>query len=166
MILLIILLSTACGGGGSSQGFVGAATVKITAEPNKIDTGDRMQLTVILEDVSENNIILKIRYPESLKYVLSSSFLNIDSETLDVSPAFNLNDDGKNYLVYFLAASIFNETSKGELTLQLEGISLLEKGEVEVDADVDDPLINNNVEFDVSQPEFAAESSSDIEVIG
>ena len=65
-------------------------------------------------------------------------------------------------MVFFLLTSTFNEADSGLLTLQLEGISLLENGEV----NVDDPLINNNVEFDITQPEFAAESSNDLKVIG
>ena len=40
LLLIILLLTSACGG-GSGGGFVGAAIVRISISPAKIDTGDR-----------------------------------------------------------------------------------------------------------------------------
>jgi hypothetical protein len=48
----------------------------------------------------------------------------------------------------------------------LEGTAAVSSGKLEVDADRDDPLIANNVEFDINSPEFSAQDYVDISVTG
>jgi hypothetical protein len=47
----------------------------------------------------------------------------------------------------------------------LEGRDSVERGSIDVDADVDDPAEDNAIEFDLENPEFISESSASIEVI-
>ena len=168
-ILILMAASLAlfsCGGGGGSDtSFIGAARVSLQVEPTKIDPGDRMQVRVAIEEVHENGIALKIRFPEGLAYVLNSSFLTVNGNESDESPEFNVSDSNDNFLVYFLPQDIFGSKDSGELVFELEGTSEVSTGKVEVDADVDDPLVANGEEFLVDTPEFGAEDSVDVEVI-
>ena len=59
-----------------------------------------------------------------------------------------------------------SEEEEGRLSFVLEANETLENGVIAVDADVDDPLIDNGVEFDIDQPEFITEDSVEIQVIG
>lgn len=165
---------TSCGGGGgSSDSFVGAADVSISTTPTTIDSGDRTEVSISLWNVHENGIMLKIRFPEGLKYVSSSAFLLTDNDDVDLSPTINdAASDGDKYLVFFLSQSLFKQSGQdyngegGTVALQLEGISAVTNGLIEVDPDVDDPQQSNDVEFDIENPEFNAQAETSITVIG
>lgn len=167
----------ACGGGGGGSGgsdsFFGAANVDVRVSPSKIDSGDRTQVQIELSDVHENGIAVKIRFPSGLRYVPGSSFLLIDSKEIDVDPTAVQTDDAEDlsYVVTYLSQNQFRRSSQeyngesGTLIIQLEGRKAVVDGEVEVDPDVDDPAEDNSIEFDISNPEFVAESSASIEVL-
>lgn len=155
------------GGGGSSSSTGSAAYVSINASPSTIDSGDRITVDISLEQVNDDGIILKVRYPRDLEYVLDSSILTADNSDQDISPSFNTaGDDGKNYLVYFLSSSRFDENGSGHVSFQLKGIDSVTEGQIEVDPDIDDPLIANPGEFDVDDPSFNAEDSITVRVRG
>lgn len=163
-LVLLVSLTSCGGGGGDGDSFLGAATLRVDASPRTVDTGDRTKVTVIINDVHEDGIILKILFPDGLTYVLDSSFLIVDEKENDIGPAFNgVGDDGI-FLVYFLSQDQFDDNFDGVLTFELEGVTGFSQGTIEVDSDVDDPLINNSEEFDVNAPEFLGESSVSIEV--
>lgn len=177
---LVVLAATiglmGCGGGGGgsdSGSFFGAANVDVRTTPSRIDSGDRTQVSIELSDVHENGIAVKIRFPAGLRYVPGSSFLMIDDKEIDVDPTIIQTDESEDltYVVTYLTQNQFRRTSEeyngesGTLLLQLEGRKSVINGEVEVDPDVDDPSEGNDVEFDIRNPEFAAESSASIEVI-
>lgn len=153
------------GGGGSSDEFVGAADTQIEASPSEIDTGDRTQVTIEVSQVHENGIVLKVRYPKGLSYVPGSALLVVDDENLDIGPQKNVTKDNNTYLVFFLTAGQFGEQGEGKVVFQLTGNAAVSDGVIEVDADVNDPLVNDDNEFSPSKPEFGAESSTDIAVI-
>jgi hypothetical protein len=166
-----------CGGGGGGGGdtsYSGAANVSIRATPSKIDTGSRTQVSIDISDVVESGIAIKIRYPIGLKYVPSSAFLNVGEKELDLTPTINVDvsKDDETYLVFYVTQSQFKRSGQdydGEqatMTLQLEGREAVQNGEIEVDPDVDDPAEDNAVEFNVDTPEFEAEDSTPIEVVG
>jgi hypothetical protein len=167
----------ACGGGGGGSGgsdsFFGAANVDVRVSPSKIDSGDRTQVQIELSDVHENGIAVKIRFPSGLRYVPGSSFLLIDSKEIDVDPTAVQTDNAEDlsYVVTYLSQNQFRRSSQeyngesGTLIIQLEGRKAVVDGEVEVDPDVDDPAEDNSIEFDISNPEFVAESSASIEVL-
>ena len=163
--IFISIFLASCGGGGSSS-FIGAANVRIETSPNSIDTGDRTKTEITISDVNSNGIILKIFFPSGLSYVSDSSFLKVDDNNIDISPTFNESGTGGNYLVYFLSQEIFNNDGSGKLSVEFEASSKFNDRKIEVDADVNDPLIEDGSEFDSDNPEFASESSASIEVTG
>lgn len=159
----------ACGGGGSGdeivEDFFGAGTVRIVAAPRTLDTGDRTKVAIEINDVHPDGIILKVYYTEALGYVVDSSLLIVDGDELDIGPSFNgLDGDEGVFLVYFIPADDFGDDNKGTLSFELRAKSAVEDGEVSVDIDVDDPLISNDTEFDVNEPEYLAESETSITV--
>ena len=164
---LLTLSLISCGGGGGGGGsFVGAAEVALTVTPRTLDTGDRALVSVSIADVSEDGIALKLRYPDGLSYVPDSAFLTVDGEKRNVSPTVNTVVDEQTYLVIYLKDSWFGENIQGDLTLEIEGLQSVKGKKVEVDADVDDPAVGNNTEFDPQNPEFTAQDSQSIEVQG
>lgn len=164
-----LLLLSGCSGGGGGDDFIGAADVSINASPNRIDSQDRTRVRVSISRVTSEGILLKIRYPRGLTYAPSTSTLVVSEDEFNIEPSINTEIEGDVYLVYFLSSSLFNvqsddEGDSGELTLELIGVSTVNDGSIEVDADVDDPLVENTVEFDASNPAFEAESETSIEV--
>ena len=120
------------------------AKIDISASPTSIDTGDRMRVTINLEQVHPDGVILKILYPQALHYVLNSARLQAAGATKAVSltpafdePADHTVDSGV-FLVFFLAAKSFGKQYQGILTFELEAVRKLQDGEIGVDADVDD----------------------------
>lgn len=166
---------TACGsgGGGGDDDFVGAANVSIEARPSHIDSGDRTKVMIGINEVHQNGIALKVRFPDGLRYVTESASLNAADRNIIVEPTVNASskEGGDVYLVFYLSQSLFRlagEEYRGEagtLSLQLEGRSTVKDGKIQVDADVDDPAEDNSVEFDINNPEFAAEDQSTINVV-
>jgi hypothetical protein len=126
-----------------------------------------------LSDVHENGVAVKIRFPGGLRYVPSSSFLNVGSKEIDVTPTVIQTDESEDltYVVFYLTQAQFKRGSgeyngeSGTLLIQLEGRREVSEGEVEVDPDVDDPAEDNAFEFDINSPEFVAEGSASIEVV-
>jgi hypothetical protein len=64
-----------------------------------------------------------------------------ESEELD--PALNVEGDDGYFLLFFLSEDQFEDQNSGVLEFQLEGISSVRDGKIEVDADVNDPLIED-----------------------
>lgn len=164
---------TGCGGGGGGgSDFAGAATVSLDVQPSQIDTGDRTQVSSQVGDVHSNGIALKYRYPTGLKYVHSTAFLTVQDKEYDISPTVNVvsNEDEAIYLIFYLPQKLFTTSGQeyngqpGTVSFQLVGRSAVDDGLVEVDADVDDSSVDNNVEFDLANPEFVAEDQAYISV--
>jgi hypothetical protein len=174
---IVTLTAVGCGGGGGGGGdtsYSGAANVSIRATPSKIDTGSRTQVTIDISDVIESGIALKIRYPIGLKYVPSTAFLEVGEKEVDLTPTINVDvsKDDEAYLVFYMPQSQFKrsgqdyEGEQATMVLQLEGREEVQNGQIEVDPDVDDPAEDNASEFNVDTPEFEAEDSTPIEVVG
>lgn len=170
-----VVSAIGCGGGGGGGGgsdFVGAANVTMLVQPNSIDTGDQAEVRAIIGEVNANGIALKFRFPAGLRFVPRSASLTVNQTSMDLTPQFNVTseNDNENYVVFFLAQSLFRTSGQeyqgeqGAVTFQLEGVSEIREGEVEVDADVDDPDIDNAAEFTVTKPEFSAVDQASIEV--
>ncbi len=167
VVLGLAIALSSCGsggGGGGGDSFVGAAVVNVRNSPSKIDVGDRTQVKIQISSVHQDGIALKVRFPFGLVYVPSSSFMDINGDEKDMSPTVYREDDSVRYLVYYFTKKQFSDSDAGELVLELEGIEKVEKGKIEVDADVDDPLISNDVEFSLDNPEFGAEDEASITV--
>lgn len=176
-LTLLCSISAGCGGGGGGGGdtsFSGAANVSIQASPSKIDTGSRTLVSVDISDVVDSGIALKMRYPLGLKYVASSAFLYVGEKEIDLTPTINtdVTKDDQTFLVFYMPQAQFKrsgqdyEGEQATMKLQLEGREEVQNGEIEVDPDVDDPAEDNSSEFKVDTPEFEAEDSTPIEVVG
>lgn len=161
---LSLLLSGCGGGGGDGDSFIGAANLSVRTSPSTIDTGDRTQVTIDVSDVHENGILLKVRIPAALAYVPASAFLIVDDNDIDIGPDKNVADNNRRFLVFFLDQNDFDDNGSGKVQFQLVGNDSVSDGEIEVDADVNDPLVNDDNEFDVTSPEFGAEDATDITV--
>jgi hypothetical protein len=164
--LFLSLNLASCGGGGGGGGgdFLGAARVFIEARPVRIDTGDRMQVSIDISQIHPDGILLKIKFPVGLRYVQSSSNFTTNQETFDATPIFNVRDEEIRYLVYAVKRSSFGEREKGKLNLELQGVSVTESGEIQVDPDVDNPLVPNSEEFSASDPDFSPEDGLGVAV--
>lgn len=158
---LISLLSfTGCSGGGGE--YAGPALVNVDANPSAIDGGDRTTVTIRIQQVNEDGIMLKIRVPKGLDYVIDSGNLTVHGITINLDPDANKSDTTHNYLVYFLSRGLFGHDNEGAVTVQFEGTAAVETGAIEVDPDIDNLTIANSVEFDVTTPKFSAEDSQSI----
>jgi hypothetical protein len=153
-----------CGGGGGSDSFVGAGRVMISSSPSHVDVGDRTLVTVDLSDINDDGVILKVRFPAALTYVKNTAFLEVDDLEKDIGPDINIDTDNVVFLVFFFRRSEFAEQNQGTLSFQLEGVTAVQDGEISVDIDVDDALIDNAVEFDPENPEFQVEDATGIRV--
>lgn len=165
LIVALISLHGCGGGGGGGEDFIGAANVRITASPNRIDTGDRTLVKISIRDVHENGIALKVRFPVGLVYVRDSAVLTVGNSQVDAGPLNNVAPGDQIYLVYYFSRDIFGKEEHGDLRFELEATGEITDGQIEVDADVDDPLIDNEDEFDATAPEFLAESSASLVVV-
>ncbi|RME60496.1 MAG: hypothetical protein D6780_03275 [Candidatus Dadabacteria bacterium] len=165
IVLFTLFFSSCGGGGGGGSSFVGAALVSLSVSPRSIDVGDRTKVETEVREVNEDGIILKFRYPVALSYVLDSAFLIVDNNKINISPLFNEDDGTNSFLVFFLSRSLFSENGEGRVEFLLEGVDRVTSGTIGVDADVDDPLVNNLSEFSIDDPQFQAEAEADIDVI-
>lgn len=164
--ILLALSLLSCGGGGGDGDFIGAALVTLQASPARIDTADRMLVRADVSEVNDNGIALKFKFPVGLSYVPSSSSLLSAEQSYDITPTVNVVENNFRYLVYFIDQALFDKNNKGTVEFFLEGITRVIDGKLEVDADVDNPLISNDSEFDQKNPGFAAEASVDVNVEG
>ncbi|MDC0358493.1 hypothetical protein OAO01_06725 [Oligoflexia bacterium] len=164
LVCLCSVIACGGGGGGGNVEFVGAGVVSLSVSPTTVDVGDRMLVTVKLEKVSEDGVIVKVNYPDGLEYVLNSALLTVDGDELDIGPAVNALSGNNVFLVYFFGLDLFGDDMTGTLTFQLEGTEKVSSGDIEVDIDVDDPLIANANEFDLDNPEFQVEAAVGVSV--
>jgi hypothetical protein len=162
---------TGCGGDGDddsdSPNYSGAARVIVRNSPARIDTGDRTKVRINISNINENGIMLKILYPDGLRFVPNSAELVLDSDPEnedELTPAHNVEGDDGMFLIFYLSEDDLDQEN-GVLSFELEGISSVREGKIEVDADVNDPLIDDATEFNAQDPEFLSESESSIEVI-
>lgn len=168
-ITLAIVFNSGCGGGGGGSGDSadpddpGEISLRVTE--NTIDTGDRTTVRVIMSNVNPDGVAVKIRFPSQLAYVLGSSQIEINGNQYDTAPTNNQTASGKVYLVYYFSRSFIGD-SDAELTFKLEANQLIADGLAEADIDLDDPLVDNQDEFEISNPEFVAQTQDGIVVLG
>ncbi len=169
--LLGVLLSlfaagfTACDGGGG-ESFFGAAYTRIDAEPNQVDVGDSTFVTIKVDDFNDRSFFLKVRYPAGLRLLDRSSFIRVAGEDVRRRPNknFRYSGDGKTYLVYFISKDEIAGKDETRVTFKLVGMERVSKGDIEVDADIDDPSIDNFLEIDEQNPKFDSESKTEVQV--
>jgi hypothetical protein len=166
LALFALPLLTACGGGGGGddEDFAGAGNASMRVTPTTIDIGDRAQIRIEISQINEDGIIVKIRMPEGIRYVPDTAQLLVDGDETDLTPDRDVLVDDDVFVVFFLEQEDFDDDFRGVLELQIKGLEKVSSGDIEVDIDVDDPLIPNDIEFDPEEPEFQAEDSVTISV--
>lgn len=155
-----------CGGGGGGSGATGAANVQIQAEPRSIDTGDRVKISIRVSEIHENGIALKVRFPAELSFVENSAAINDDDDEFGIVPDVLNTSTDDTYLVFYLQADDFGDNEEGSVLFELQGKKASDDSLIEVDPDVDDPLIDNGIEFTVDEPLFDAEDQTTVDVVG
>jgi hypothetical protein len=164
-LLTLCITASSCGSSDDGDDFVGAAEISIRVSPSDFDTGDRTEVRINISNASDTGIAVKVFYSNLLEYVPASAYLNADGIKNNITPLYNESDGNEGtYLVFFIAIADLDNSDAGEITFQLSALDLIEKSEIQVDADIDDPLIANNIEFDPLDPKFASETSASISV--
>jgi hypothetical protein len=165
---LIFLVMPACGGssGSGSDDFFGAGLVSLRIQPSTIDVGDRTQVTIDIAAVNPDGVLVKIRVPEVMSYVQDTAMLRVEGNDTPLVPDVDV-AAGNNfrYLVFFLFESDMDRNGSGVLRLQLQANDAVSGGRIGVDLDVNDPLINDAIEFDPSNPAYQEESGATINVV-
>lgn len=164
-IITLLPFLVSCGGGGGGGGSAtGAAFVRIDAKPRVIDTGDRILVSLQVADIHDNGISLKIRFPAELSFVEGSAVIDVEEEETGIVPDVQAASDSETYIVFYLSGNDFGRNEEGLLTFELQGREPAEDAAIEVDPDVDDPLIDNAIEFSVDAPLFSAEDQIHVRV--
>ena len=167
---LFALASCGGGGGGGSSDPTEVptqpASVVLDVIPKSIDTGDKFTVIAYVQDVVTDGIFLKIRVPVSVLYVSFSGTLEVNGQVSTIRPQFYQSDTTYNYLVYKLDPSLIPAGVEGKLSVQFQGSKAVSSGTIAVDADYNDPKINDALEFNVADPQFTAQDSVDVKVAG
>lgn len=164
LVIAALALPSCGGGGGGGGGFIGAALVNVKSSPNRIDTGDRTLITSEVDEIHENGILLKYKYPTGLTYVLGTAFIEVDGEEIDLDPAVNVSSSNTSYLIFSLKDNLFGENRNGTLSFELQGVAGVNDGEIAIDADLIDDAGGVTVQFDVENPDFQEEDTASIAV--
>jgi hypothetical protein len=156
----------ACGSDGDNPFKSGTAYVSIETDPENIDVGDKTFVRVRIDDIKEDKFFLKIRFPIGLEYLERTSYIEIDGrdESRNPDKIFVGAEDDRNYLVYFLSKEELGDEHDTTISFDLVGRGRVSSGKIEVDADLDDPSINNNEEVTAESPLFGAETEAFIQV--
>jgi len=144
----------------------GTAFVDINANPDSLSVGDATLIVARVDDVKDDAIILKIRFPTGMSYLPDSSYIEVNGEDIARAPdiVFTSQSERRNYVVYFLNRAEIDDEDNTRVSLQLVGNSRVTDGRVEIDADLDNPIIANDREFTSDNPLFDAEADTFIEV--
>lgn len=124
---------------------------------------------VYLEDVHQDGILLKVRTPTELNYHSESAILTQASDFFRIRPIERgrgrVGDERNyNYLVFSLPRTLFDLENEAELTFEMTADGVVEEGLIEVDADINNPLIEDRDEFQFSNPDFTPEDFVEISV--
>jgi len=156
-------LVVGCGGGGGGGGYAGSGRVDLSLEPNRIDVGDRTRISVQISEVNPDGALLKLHIPDALSYVSNTGVLSVGGQDFDVAPDIDvLGDSQDRYLVFFFLQSDFGDGRSGRLRLELQADASVADGYIEVDIDVDDPDVNNLLEFSIDDPRFQVDQAKQI----
>lgn len=163
-MLPFILAGCDIAGGGGSDPYE-PASVSVDVSPYAIDSGDNTTVTVDYWKNTDDDFVIKVRYPVNIKYVLDSSTLEVKGKVLDAGPDVAFQDEESGYLAYFIDRSKAPRASQGKLTFVMQGLTDLQTGgKVEVDVDLDDPDVPDKEEFSSTEIKFTAQEYDDIRV--
>ena len=167
LLCLSMLLGCGVGGGGGGGGgndYEDPAHVSLRVDPREIDSGDQLTVTVDVFDVNPDGIMLKIRTPKGLDYIVDSSSFEESDTSRSIDPTTRKSNADYNYVIYFLDRDLFGKDNHGKLSVKFLGTAEVKDGKVEVDPDRNNTQVIDTREFSVSDPRFSAEDSEDVKV--
>ena len=166
---LVLVAVVSCGGsGGGSDAEKSPGSVGLDASPRMVDTGDRLAVTVFLEDIHPDGVILKVRMPEQFQLVTGSTTITLGDDVYNsVTPmesgkGRNSEDANLRYQVYSLPSSIFATQKRGTLVFLARAEAALKKGRIEVDIDTNDKALPDRQEFSLTEPYFTTMDSIEV----
>ena len=168
ILCTLLFILSACGGGGGGGGgnepLVGAeADLKVSAR--EIFVGDRVRIRVRVRDVHPDGLLLQIRFPASaLRYVPDTSFLKIDGEAVNISPATNRVVDQDLYLIYVFPYETFRDDD-GDIEFELRGVGGKAIARIEVDPNIRNPNRPDSEQFNAENVRFATDLFDEIRVV-
>ena len=158
-----------CGGsGGGSNDERSPGSVGIDASPQTVDTGDRIAVTIFLENIHPDGVILKVRIPEQFGLAIGSTRLTIGEDKynevtpLESGKGRNSDDSNLRYIVYSLPSTLFSSENRGSLIFLARADAAIKNGRIEIDLDTNDNAIPDRNEFSLTSPHFTALDSIEV----
>jgi hypothetical protein len=116
---------------------------------------------------NQDGIVLKFRFPTSIRYSKNSAVLFPGSEDARfISPSFETTAEGFRYVVFMLSDGDIRYGEYSTLELNLKAITADPDAIVAVDIDNNDPNVPDSREFDLKRPRFAAVEELGLEIRG
>lgn len=162
MAAALTALLSACGSGGGG-GISNPADARIGVSPGRIDSGDRVSVEARVLGITEDRILVKIRYPNQLSYVRGSYVLSSGLLSDSDGPDIRASDTSNTYLVddIDLAELGIEDDEPIYINFELLGTDDLPSGMVELDVDINGRR-DEGINFDITDPRFDAQSDSSV----
>jgi hypothetical protein len=165
-LLTSSLLASSCGGGGGGESDLGPAIPQIRASPLRLDSGNDTRVSVDLNSISSDDILVKFRFPRGLRYVRNSARIFAGKSSKSIAPSvLALDFEQGGIMAFRVSRALRNEEQYARIEFRFRGVERVEKGTIEVDVDLNDPTLSDAIEFSFAQPRFTAESETQIEVL-
>ena len=135
-------------------------------ERNTVDVGNFTQLYIEANDIDENGVLLKLRYPPSLTYSKRSAVLFPgEGKEQYIFPYTEATSGQDRFLVFFFTP---NERLGNDirLALNLKAIKRDDEAYVELGLSNNDPNVPDTQEFRVGKPFFSAIDREDVVIRG
>ena len=155
LVAISVLLACGGGGGGGSSEFLGEGGVTIDADPTGIFIGDRLRIESDLFDVPDGGIVVRYRFPTSLRYVRNSATLEGAGAEVAIAPTYNVSSGTSTYLVFVIDLDDLSEDRSGRLVFALHGATAADNAIIEADPDFRRANRSDEDQFDIDNPEFA-----------
>ncbi len=88
--LILAISLFACGGGGGSSSNL--ANTEMTVVPTTVEVGGSQFITINLSEVTDN-LSIKVRYPEALRYVENSARFVSEEAEVFTNPAYDISEN-------------------------------------------------------------------------
>jgi hypothetical protein len=139
----------------------------LSLEKGSVDSGDLCRARVEIYDPNPNGVVLKIRFPTTVRYSRNSAVLFPNEyDERPISPSFEATYEGFRYLVFFLSNDEIRYGDFSSLELNLKASQADPDALISVDIDNNDPNIPDSQEFDDKRPQFSSVDESELEIRG
>lgn len=169
LFLTILCLTIAsCGGGGGGGGNEGnPAKIRVDVSPRKIDSGDRVTVTLEISDVDRDlvGLLIKVLYPSGLSYIEDTTYFSPvgSDEEFQYERIVTASADEATYYLLYVVTNTFVLSDRIEISFVLEGTGEVENGRISVDVDSADEDLRTS--FDPTNPQFTSVAETSVEVL-